>query len=883
MPTPDEKASIVANYLTKKPLTIYNLGGLRDELGITQQQASTSMGLPKIETFVDNFETPRVSPQRSPKIAYRKPYIEKYLLETLGLKEYKPLIDKIARDVFRLWGWPPLTPQEELDYFAYKGAYIVPRRSSAPPELFGRGQLYEEIKELLFEPHNIALEGPPGVGKSELAYKIVQDEKIRDHFEHAIIWTDIGQHPSYDAILLSWAEALHINISKWRTVRDLARQIHNQIEQRKVLIVLNDAWHEEDVEVLRIQLPNCAQLLTTRNEAIARKFAGPQNTRKIPVLESEDSYRLLQHLAPETYDVAPTELRQLADAVGGLPLALVLIGGYLGLSIKSRRRLEQISDPKRRLQLFVDRLEYINRDVTDEQKTLEAVISLSLEEFNHHEQLFFYNLGAFAPRPEQFDIEAAQAIALTPSLQPHIDFNELIEELTISNLIDFDGLQDLIAVHQVIADVARLQTPSATEDRHRDYYLNIVSENPENILNIIGIYGQIKWAWHHSLQKDPQPEILITFISLLYIFQERWGVWKDMQAWAEQGKEIGQILNSYTLTELCLRVLSYSCINLGEFQKAIATSQEALGIFKHLSDQRTKTSHLKFIGIAKANLAEYKDANSYLLQALDDLKETGSPEQVAGIFIDLGNLADEQGDVEQALDFFDSAMSLAQETKNQELLARCYFHLGIGWSHLRDYAKAMENYSKSFKITGELNNLTLMARNLVNIGEIYLLMEDYEGAFNLYLDAWAIVEQSSERQIIGIIMSNLGIIYAKRKDFLGAHIHYLRAQSIASELGDRKQQHIVAKNRGQAYMEEGKYQDAIYHFESALKIAIDILPNSYETGITSAQLGLALAKEGSLDAVSKHVSMAQSIAEQLTDSRQIQHIWKIIDEIKGEI
>ena len=98
-------------------------------------------------------------------------------------------------------------------------------------------------------------------------------------------------------------------------------------------------------------------MLTTRDLALARRFAGAERTFPVPELDDDPAYTLLNALAPEAFTSDPSAAHVLAHAVGGLPLALELVGGFLAepersfFAELSTEAWNEMSDPARRLQL----------------------------------------------------------------------------------------------------------------------------------------------------------------------------------------------------------------------------------------------------------------------------------------------------------------------------------------------------------------------------------------------------------------------------------------------------------------------------------------------------------------------------------------------------
>ena len=114
-----------------------------------------------------------------------------------------------------------------------------------------------------------------------------------------------------------------------------AQAVRNAIGQKRLLLVIDDAWDLAAAEPLRCGGPGCGHLLTTRDQALARAFAGARHLVQVPELAQDPAFELLRRLAPEACQADPPAARRLAQAVGGLPLALELVGGFLAAPERS--------------------------------------------------------------------------------------------------------------------------------------------------------------------------------------------------------------------------------------------------------------------------------------------------------------------------------------------------------------------------------------------------------------------------------------------------------------------------------------------------------------------------------------------------------------------
>jgi hypothetical protein len=290
---------------------------------------------------------------------------------------------------------------------------------SMPPHFLGRDDLVERLVEQLTGGHSLALsaEGLPGVGKTALATALAHHKEVLAHFTDGVLWAGLGRQADVMSALGEWTAVLGLDESQLVEVEQRKQAVKRAIGQRRLLLVIDDAWEMEAAEAMRCGGPNCVHLLTSRDKDLARQFAGAAQVMSVPTLKDKPAFALLKVIAPEACASDPEMARQLAEALGGLPLAIELLGGYLARPESSyfpalqTKALSEMNDPRRRLQLAAARLGGSGQKVT-----LQDTIALSLDglrELEGGEQAVaaFYALGAFAPKPETFSVEAAKAVA----------------------------------------------------------------------------------------------------------------------------------------------------------------------------------------------------------------------------------------------------------------------------------------------------------------------------------------------------------------------------------------------------------------------------------------------------------------------------------------
>jgi transcriptional regulator with XRE-family HTH domain len=303
----------------------------------------------------------------------------------------------------------------------------IPVPSAEITQLVGRDEVLSQFKARLCSGSgslSTALNGLPGVGKTALAIALVHDTSVSNHFRDGILWSGLGPQPDILALLSRWARLLGIDptqVADLTSIENLTTVLRIAIGMRRILLVIDDAWDIEEALDFRVGGPRCSYLLTTRFPYIALRFAA-EGAKIIQELSEHDGVRLLAQLAPRSVTSNPPAAHALVRSVGGLPLALTIIGKHLraqSLSGQPRRIQAAMERPRtagERLRLsepqaVLERSPNLPKGVP---VSLQAVIGISEQQLDDQAKQTLYALGVFPAKPNSFSEEAALAVCQVP-------------------------------------------------------------------------------------------------------------------------------------------------------------------------------------------------------------------------------------------------------------------------------------------------------------------------------------------------------------------------------------------------------------------------------------------------------------------------------------
>ncbi len=352
-------------------------------------------------------------------------------------------------------------PSEEAEPLSPSRLYdpAIPAPVADSPYLIGRDELVTTLKEQLCQTQvyrRAALYGLPGVGKTALALALVHHPQLQEEFSGGVLWGSLGPEPDLPGLLQRWAALLeipaHVQI-RLRSLEGWIQAIRGAIGQRRMLLVLDDAWSCSEARLLTVGGPHCAYLLTTRLPAVALYFAGEQ-ALQVPQLNESQALSLLERFAPLAVRQERETVRRLAQTAAGLPLALTLMGRYLqsqsysGQPRRLHAALERLQCPGERLHLTGSSVRTGERQCSQSQLATPLSLATTLETsyryLSNAARQTLVTLATLPLCPHSFsEADVADMIAV-----------ETLDELTDAGLLESAGA-GCYSLHPVIADYAR--------------------------------------------------------------------------------------------------------------------------------------------------------------------------------------------------------------------------------------------------------------------------------------------------------------------------------------------------------------------------------------------------------------------------------------------
>lgn len=561
------------------------------------------------------------------------------------------------------------------------------------PLLVGREKELATLRTLLNKRGQalplIMINGLPGVGKTTVAAAVAHDPEIRALFPDGVLWAPLGTSPDPFGQLRRWAALLGLGDLDARHPDSLPLAIRSAIGNQHLLLILDDAWKMEDILALQVGGPHCAYLVTTRFLHLTRLVAD------MPVslgeFSTEQSLVLLHQLAPQAVEGEASRTNALIEAVGGLPLALTLMGHYLrlhasgGQSRRIHEALDQLNHIETRLHLSEPRgpLQHHPSLSSDQSLSLHTVIGLTNQHLSQQASATLIALGILPHKPAAFSEAAALAVGACPT--------NVLDTLVDMGLLESAG-DGYYTLHQTISDYARLHLQdNAPYERliayavaclqiyHADY--NLLDRELTTLLLALEAASTLK-----------QQAGLIQLACAIAPFLMLRGNYPLARRHLRRAYDAAVMLadDPGIITTLLLR--GQVAQKQGTYTQAETDFREALTLARKNNNAELISAALNDLGRATWKRGNYALAEVYLKEGLALARQIEDPERMCDLLQALGVVVGIRGDHLQETAYLQEGLTLEMEAN-----ALCEY--GNFFLDQQKVALAEEKFSAALAIT----------------------------------------------------------------------------------------------------------------------------------------------------------------------------------------
>jgi tetratricopeptide (TPR) repeat protein len=655
------------------------------------------------------------------------------------------------------------------------------------------------------------------VGKTALAIELAHDHEIRAHFHDGILWAALGPEPNMLGLLSRWGAMLGISSTEMASLSDSeawAIALHRAIGSRSMLLVIDDTWRVEDALTLKVGGPNCAHLVTTRFPSIATAVA-TGGASSIQELSEDNSMSLLRMLAPKVVGREEQKAHDLVHAVGGLPLALTLMGNYLRMheySGQARRidaALKRLSSAEKRFQISEPRgpVERHSSLPAEAPLSLRSVFAVSEQQLDEQARAALYALSVFPPKPNSFSEDAALAITNCTV--------DVLDTLFDAGLLE-SSVSGRYTLHQTIADYARLHLEETTayerlisyftdfvETHKKDYEL-LEQESTIILAALETAYELGKWAALVRCACAFAPFLLLR------------GIYAVAEQHLQRAYDAAMVLGDSSGIMSALLYLGEIAQKQGNYTQAETHFQEGLALARRIGDLERISAFLNGVGWVTWKRGEYSQADVYLQEGLTLARRLGNHERICSLLKVLGSVAANRGDYALSEAYLQEGLTLARQVGDREQICTLLMDLGVTEGEQGKHEQEQSYYQEALMLARQIGYREQICVLLSNLGDVLGEQGNYLQAEAYLQEGLALARQIGHREWISALLINLGLMIRKQGNYTQSEKYFQESLTLARQLGRHRLTSAALYEYGNLYLEKQQIQAAEATFRELL-------------------------------------------------------------------
>ncbi|WP_165965873.1 BTAD domain-containing putative transcriptional regulator [Actinomadura sp. 7K534] len=686
---------------------------------------------------------------------------------------------------------PPAAPEPRAPRLSASPAQLPP----AIPDFTGREEeLARALTVLGRAPAGgsaptVAVSGMAGVGKTTFALQVAH--RLRGNFPDGQIYVDLWsgesrpQAQSPDEVVLRFLRAIGMTGRDVPSDPDERVAVYRSaLANRRILIVIDNATDEAQVEPLLPGGPTCAVLVTSR-----KPLSGLSGARHIvlDVLSAGQALDLIASVVgPDRLAREPATAAELVDLCGRHPLSLRICSSRLAarphwtIGTLTKRLLDE--------RLRIDELEY-------GRKSVRASFTLSYEALEARARRLFCLLSLV-------EAEDFAAWVAAPLLDTTVREGEHHLEVLVENqLVQVAGRDGAGQTRYRLHDLIHLYSGDLAE-RHIP-----VSERRDAVARLLGAWLTLTDRAHETsyganflLNHGTFPRWPLAPAYVGQLLADPWAWWES-----EHRSLVAMVAQA-----------ARACLDEAAWDLAV-TSTTLFGTYGYLGDWQT-THETAFAATVRS----------------------GNRRGEAIVMSHLAGLRIYQQRHTDALDLLAPAADTLARLGERRAEALCYVAMGIAERGRRDRRRALSHFHRGHELLRDRGDALAEAHVLLHTGQTHLALGDLMAAERSLRSARSIARSVDGGPLEGYIDHWLGSAHLGRHDAAAAAEAFSRAVTRVSSIGDARAEAMALQGLAHAHLQSGE-RDTAEHVLSLAGAAAQRIPDSATATRTLSGIGRLLA------------------------------------------
>jgi predicted ATPase len=635
----------------------------------------------------------------------------------------------------------------------------VARRAPLAIGLIGRDGERDVVAALLrgADRRLVTLVGPPGVGKTSLALRVMED--VRDEFGDGAVWVGLDgvAEPGFVAPVVAQAVAQALKApSRGGAATDA---LAAQLRERRLLLVLDTYEHllrgAAWLGALLAECPGLRVLVTSRAplrlrgevqfpvSPLAVPAAGVAAPTRQEATEELARVPAVALFCERARDVRPgftldpenaPAVAEICARLDGLPLAIELAAAR-AKALSPRAVLERLE--QRPLGLAAG-----GRDRPARHRSVRDAIAWSYDLLAGHERRLLRALAVFAGRFSMDDALAIAAAAATGvdgvdgvngvdgvDSVDGADAHEALQALVDHSLVSAvaGAGEQRFALLRVVREFALARLGAAEAERLWSWYVLHFVREAEAMNRRLEAGGEaraalldwferehdnVRQALRRAIERSDAEAAQRLCVALCWFWIDRGHV-REGEDWARRALAAGE--TAPALRGAALEAVGLLASYFGQFGRGRSLYEQSLELAREAGDASTIAERLTDVGLAALNQRDLSAAGAYLKEALRMREREERWSCTAGLLGYLALVAQWQGDSARARSLHEQSLARWREIGTGWGIANALNGLGLFARDRGEYGAARRYFGESLELRRATGNGHAIASSLCHL------------------------------------------------------------------------------------------------------------------------------------------------------------------------
>lgn len=266
-----------------------------------------------------------------------------------------------------------------------------------------------------------------------------------------------------------------------------------------------------------------------------------------------------------------------------------------------------------------------------------------------------------------------------------------------------------------------------------------------------------------------------------------------------------------------LKMKSFADARRGQHRIAISAAQKALALSKSTGDMENEADALRMLGYICWIEGDFQKASDFYDEALIKARECGANALVGKVKVELGNIAVDLSQFDEAKEIFMEAAKILRAEKQLSEVARAYNNIGFTFMLQKKYREAVSALKMAMDIADQAGDARLKAMAALNTAECFVMLGSPEVAFELLGPVTDTMIEFDDKAGIASAYRVYGMAYTIAKEWPKAESYFRKAFGLVKICGVTEMEGALNRELGHMYLAKGNKEMARAKLSLALE------------------------------------------------------------------